>query len=54
VQPVGDVARLAIAALARGQRTLIPYFGGKLNAFLVRFLPSRLITHYVEKAARPA
>jgi hypothetical protein len=27
---------------------------GRLTAFLVRFLPVRLITHYVEKAARPA
>jgi short-subunit dehydrogenase len=53
VQPVGDVVRLAIAALASGQRTLIPYFGGRLNAFLVRFLPTRLITYFVEKAARP-
>jgi hypothetical protein len=52
-QPAADVARLAIAALARGQRTLIPYFGGRLNAFLVRFLPTRLITYFVEKAARP-
>jgi hypothetical protein len=54
VQPVTDVVRLAIAALARGQRTLIPYFGGRLNAFLVRLLPTRLITYYVEKSARPA
>jgi hypothetical protein len=54
MQTTGDVARLAVAALARGQRTLIPYFGGRLNAFLVRILPTRLITYYVEKAARPA
>jgi len=54
VQPVGDVARLAVAALARGRRTLIPTLNGRLTAFLVRFLPVRLITHYVEKAARPA
>ncbi|MGD0295181.1 MAG: SDR family oxidoreductase [Terracidiphilus sp.] len=53
-QSAPDVARLAVAALARGQRTLIPYFGGRLNAFLVRFLPARLITYFVEKAARPA
>jgi short-subunit dehydrogenase len=53
MQPAEDVARLAVAALARGQRTLIPYFGGRFNAFLVRFLPTRLITYYVEKAARP-
>jgi hypothetical protein len=54
IQPAEDVARLAVAALARGQRTIIPYFLGKFNAFLVRFLPARLITHFVEKAARPA
>jgi short-subunit dehydrogenase len=53
-QPAADVARLAIAALARGQRTLVPYFGGRLNAFLVRFLPVGLVSHFVEKAARPA
>jgi hypothetical protein len=53
VQPAEDVARLAVAALARGQRTLIPTFSGRLTAFLVRFLPVGLITHYVEKAARP-
>jgi hypothetical protein len=53
-QSAEEVARLAVAALARGQRTLIPYFGGRFNALLVRFLPVGLITHYVEKAARPA
>jgi short-subunit dehydrogenase len=54
VQSAEDVARLAIAALARGQRTLIPYFRGRFRAFLIRFLPVELITHYVEKTARPA
>jgi short-subunit dehydrogenase len=52
-QSAEDVARLAVAALARGQRTLIPYFGGKFNAILVRFLPVGVITRFVEKAARP-
>jgi short-subunit dehydrogenase len=54
MQPAPDVARLAIAALASGQRTIVPYFGGKFNAFLVRFLPVSVITHIVEKAVRPA
>jgi short-subunit dehydrogenase len=49
-----DVARLAVTALARGQRTLIPYFRGRFRAFLIRFLPVELITRYIEKAARPA
>lgn len=54
MQPAEEVARLAVAALARGQRILIPYFRGRFTAFLVRFLPTGLITHYVEKSARPA
>jgi hypothetical protein len=54
MQPAPDVARQGVAALARGQRTIIPYFGGRFNALLVRLLPVGLITHYIEKAARPA
>jgi short-subunit dehydrogenase len=54
MQPAEDVARLAVAALARGQRTLIPTFSSRFTAFLVRFLPVWLITYYVEKVARPA
>ncbi|HME57841.1 MAG TPA: hypothetical protein VKF63_05850, partial [Terracidiphilus sp.] len=49
-----DVARLAVMALKRGQRTFIPYYRGRFRAFLIRFLPVGLITRYVEKAARPA
>jgi hypothetical protein len=52
-QSAPDVARLAVDALARGQRTIIPYFGGRLTAFMVRFLPVGLITYFIEKAARP-
>jgi short-subunit dehydrogenase len=54
VQPAEDVARQAVAALARGQRTLIPNFGGRFTAFLVRFLPVGLITYFVEKGGRRA
>jgi hypothetical protein len=53
MQPAPDVARLAVAALARGQRTILPTFSGRFTAFLVRFLPVSLITHVVEKVARP-
>jgi len=52
-QPAQDVARLAIAALARGQRTILPSLSGKVTSFLVRLLPVGLITHFVEKQARP-
>jgi short-subunit dehydrogenase len=52
-QSAEAVARLGIQALARGQRTIIPYFAGRLTAFAVRFLPVSLITFFVEKGARP-
>jgi hypothetical protein len=48
-----EVARLAVKALAQGKRTIIPYFGGRLTAMLVRILPVGLITHFIEKFARP-
>lgn len=53
MQPAPEVARQAIAALARGKRTIIPTLNGRITALLVRFLPVGLITHFVEKAARP-
>ncbi|MGB6742694.1 MAG: SDR family oxidoreductase [Terracidiphilus sp.] len=53
VQPAEEVARLAIDALERGQRTIIPNFRARLGALAVRFLPTQLITRLIEKAARP-
>ncbi len=53
VQSAEAVARIGLEALAKGKRTIIPYFSGQLTAFLVRFLPVGLITHFVAKAARP-
>jgi hypothetical protein len=52
VQPTADVARMAVAALASGKRTLIPNFSGRLTAFMVRFLPVGIITYFIEKVAR--
>jgi len=52
VQDTADVARKAIAALARGKRTLIPNWSGRISAFAVRFLPVGLITRGIEKVAR--
>jgi hypothetical protein len=54
VQSAEEVARLGLEALARGQRTIVPNFSGRFTAFLVRFLPVSLITHFVDRAARPA
>ena len=53
IQSAEEVARQGVIALARGQRTIIPYFGGRFTAFLVRFLPTRLITFSVAKVMRP-
>jgi short-subunit dehydrogenase len=52
-QPAEEVASRGIAALARGQRTIIPKFTWQLTAFLTRFLPVGMITAMVEKHARP-
>uniref|UniRef100_E6PXI7 Oxidoreductase, short chain dehydrogenase/reductase family protein n=1 Tax=mine drainage metagenome TaxID=410659 RepID=E6PXI7_9ZZZZ len=54
MQSAEAVARRGVHALAAGERTIIPYFAGRVTAFLVRFLPSRAITWAVAKAARPA
>jgi short-subunit dehydrogenase len=51
VQSTAEVARLGIDALARGQRTIIPNFSGRFTAFMVRFLPVTLITHFMAKIA---
>ncbi|HTX74600.1 MAG TPA: SDR family oxidoreductase [Terracidiphilus sp.] len=54
VQSAEEVARIGIAGLARGRRTVIPYAAGRFTALLVRFLPVGLITYFVEKGARPS
>ena len=53
VQATPEVAALGIQALARGKRTIIPNASGSATAFLVRFLPMRLVTRAIEKVARP-
>ncbi len=53
VQATEVVAAKGIDALARGQRTIIPYFGGWLSALLVRLVPTGVITWIVARAARP-
>jgi uncharacterized protein len=52
-QSAEEVARLGVAALASGRRTIVPYFAGALTAFMVRLVPVELITWAVAKAARP-
>jgi short-subunit dehydrogenase len=52
-QSAEEVARIGVAALARGKHTVLPYFGGKVITMLARVLPVGLITSQVEKRARP-
>lgn len=54
VQSAEEVARLGIDGLLRGKRTVVPHASGRVTAFAVRFLPVRLVTWFVERAARPA
>ena len=54
VQSAEDVARLGIAALIRGRRTIVPHLAGSIMAFAVRFLPTRLVTYAVDRFARPS
>jgi short-subunit dehydrogenase len=53
LQSAEEVARIGIDGLARGQRTILPKTSSKITAFAVRFLPVALITHFIEKWARP-
>ena len=53
VQSAEEVARIGIAALARGKRTVIPNFAGRSSALATRLLPTSLVTYFVEKFARP-
>jgi uncharacterized protein len=52
-QSAEEVARAGLEGLANGKRTVIPYFGGKMTALAVRFLPSSLITAFVARSLRP-
>ncbi len=52
VQSAEEVARQGVAALARGQRTIVPNLAGGSAALLVRFFPNSLITCAIEKFVR--
>ena len=54
VQSAEEVARIGIAAMARGKRTVIPNLAGRSTAFAARLVPAGLIGYFVEKFARPA
>ena len=53
VQSAEEVARLGVAALTRGKRTIIANWMGRLSAVAVWLLPTGLITWAVARVARP-
>jgi len=53
VQSAQEVARKGIIALAQGKRTIVPNLKGAFTAFLVRFIPTGMITAVLEKSLRP-
>jgi short-subunit dehydrogenase len=52
-QTAGDVARIGVAGLARGKRTVITSFSGTMSALAVRFLPVGFVTAMVARMMRP-
>lgn len=52
-QTAEEVSRLALIALAKGKRTIIPYFAGRFTAGLVRLLPVNFVANRIEQIARP-
>src|ERR1700691_1420641 len=52
-QSAEEVARVGVEALARGQRTIVPYFSGRFLTQFVKFLPVGLITTQIERRVRP-
>ncbi|HEY3625314.1 MAG TPA: SDR family oxidoreductase [Terracidiphilus sp.] len=53
VQSAEEVARIGVAALARGKRTVIPNLAGRSTALAARLFPTGLIGYFVERFARP-
>ncbi len=54
VQSAEEVARIGVAALGRGKRTVIPNLTGRSTALAARLFPTGLIGYFVEKFARPS
>jgi len=53
MQPAAEVARRAVAGLAKGRRIVIPNLSGRVLGCVVRLVPDGVITYFVEKGARP-
>lgn len=52
-QSAQQVAARGIRALARGERTIIPYFAGRLIAAASWLFPNRLLTYVIARGTRP-
>ncbi len=52
-QSAQEVARLGLEALAQRKPWIIPYFSGRVQVFLQRFVPRRTVTGAAERMFRP-
>ena len=52
-QSAQEVARLGLEGLVKGKRWVIPYTGGRLQVFMQRFVPRRMVTGAAERMFRP-
>jgi uncharacterized protein len=52
-QSAPEVARLGLEGMAKGQAWVIPYAGGRIQVFMQRFVPRRMVTGAAERMFRP-
>lgn len=52
-QSAQDVARLGLEGLVKGKTWVIPYAGGRIQVFMQRFVPRRMVTGAAERMFRP-
>ena len=52
-QSAEEVARRGVKALAKGKRIIIPNLSGKMIALMTWIVPTRIVTLFVERGARP-
>jgi hypothetical protein len=52
-QSAAEVARLGLEGMAKGKTWVIPYAGGRIQVFMQRFVPRRMVTGAAERMFRP-
>lgn len=52
-QSAADVARLGLEGMVKGKPWVIPYAGGRVQVFMQRFVPRKMVTGAAERMFRP-